>query len=131
MKNQFRGIVVMAIAGSLLIAANVPSDAARRGAKRSAYDGRWSVVINTTRGPCGTVRAALEILGGKVYSQDPSYQIQGAVGSGGVIRVTVASGDRSASGAGLLSRGSGTGWWQSSQGECYGTWSAAPHEANY
>ena len=131
MKNQFPGIVVMTIASSLLIATNVPSDAARKGAKRSAYDGRWSVVINTTRGPCGTVRAALQIIGGHVYSQDSSYQVYGAVGSEGVIRVTVVSGDRSASGAGQLSRGSGAGWWQSSQGECYGTWSAAPHEANY
>jgi len=131
MKNPLGRIVVVTVASSLLIATNAPSDAARAGAKRSAYDGRWSVVINTTRGPCGTVRAALQIIGGHVYSQDPSYQVFGTIGSGGVIRVTVVSRDRSASGAGQLSRSSGAGWWQSSQGECYGTWSAAPHEANY
>ena len=131
MKNQFRRIVVVTIASLVLIAANVPSDAARRAAKGSPYDGRWSVVINTTLGPCGSIRAALQIMGGRVYSQDPSYQVGGAVGSGGVIRVTVVSGGRSASGAGQLSHSSGAGWWQSSQGECYGTWSAAPHEAYY
>jgi len=131
MKNPLRGIVVMTLTSSLLIATNVPSDAGRRGAKRSTYDGRWSVVINTARGPCGTVREAIQIVGGQIYSQDPSYQVYGAVGSGGVIRVTVVSGDRSAFGAGRLSRSSGAGWWQSSQGECYGAWSAAPHEANY
>ena len=75
------------------------------------------------------IRAALQITDGRVYSQDPNYQADGAVGSGGVIRVSVVSGSRSASGAGQLSHSSGAGWWQSSQGTCYGTWSAAPHEA--
>lgn len=131
MKKSFRRIVVMTVAGVIMIAANVPSDAARRSVKRSPYDGRWSVVINTTQGPCGSIRAALQIMGGRVYSQDPSYRVDGAIGSGGVIRVTVVSGDRSASGAGQLSRSSGAGWWQSSEGTCYGTWSAAPHESNY
>ncbi len=129
MKNPFRRIVVMTIASLVLIAANVPSDAANGGVKRSPYDGRWSVVINTTRGPCGSIRAALQITGGRVYSQDPNYQADGAVGSGGVISVTLVSRDGSASGAGQLSHSSGAGWWQSSQGECYGTWSSAPHEA--
>jgi len=121
----------MTIASLVLIAANAPSDAANGGVKRSPYDGRWSVVINTTRGPCGSIRAALQITGGRVYSQDPNYQADGAVGSGGVISVTLVSRDGSASGAGQLSHSSGAGWWQSSQGECYGTWSAAPHEAYY
>ncbi len=95
MKPLLRPIFAMTIAASLLVMASVPSEAARQARGRSSYDGRWSVVINTTRGDCGSVRAALQIMGGRVYSQDPSYQAYGAVGSGGAIRVTIVSGARS------------------------------------
>jgi hypothetical protein len=116
-------IRALAITGALLLA-STPSDAARRPASRSSYDGQWSVAIYTQRGDCGAVRAALRIIGGRVYAVDQSYQANGAVGAGGAIRVTVASGGRSASGSGRLSRTTGSGRWRSSGGECLGTWSA-------
>jgi hypothetical protein len=40
----------------------------------SSYDGTWSVAIYTLRGDCGSLRAALRIAGGRVYSGDGSYQ---------------------------------------------------------
>ena len=54
---------------------DAPSDAARRVAKGSSYDGTWSVAIYTLRGDCGSLRAALRIVGGRVYSADGSYQV--------------------------------------------------------
>jgi hypothetical protein len=87
----------MIIGGLLLVITNVPSDAARRVARGSSYDGTWSVAIYTLRGDCGSIRAAFRIVGGRVYSEDQSYQAYGAVGSGGTIRVTLVRGSQSAS----------------------------------
>src|SRR6516164_3078273 len=89
------------VAAALLLA-GTPSDAARRGGG-SAYDGTWSVAIYTQRGECSSVRVATRIVGGRVDSEDQSYQANGAVGAIGVIRVSVASGRLSASGSGRLS----------------------------
>ena len=92
----------MTIAGLLLLISDVPSDAARRVARGSSYDGTWSVAIYTLRGDCGSLRAALRIIGGRVYSGDGSYQAYGAVGAGGAIRVTLIRGSQSASGSGRM-----------------------------
>jgi hypothetical protein len=111
------------VAAALLLA-GTPTNAAHRGGG-SAYDGTWSVAIYTLRGDCGSVRVAAQIVGGRVYSKDQSYQANGAVGANGVIRVSVASGRLSASGSGRLSPNSGAGSWRSSRGECAGSWSAS------
>ena len=128
MKNLLRPIFVVAFAVLLLAVASIPSDAARRAAARSSYDGVWSVAIYTTRGDCGSVRAALRIYGGRVYAEDASYQAYGAVSAGGAIRVTVASGGRSASGSGRLTRNYGSGRWRTASGQCLGTWAAQRRE---
>ena len=114
MKSQWRAIVVVTIAGLLSVITNAPSDAARRVARGSSYDGTWSVAIYTLRGDCGSLRAALRIIGGRVYSGDGSYQAYGAVGAGGAIRVTLIRGSQSASGSGRLSSNSGAGRWRTS-----------------
>ena len=82
------------VAAALLLA-GTPTNAAHRGGG-SSYDGTWSVAINTLRGDCTSVRAAVRIVGGRVYSEDQNYQSSGAVGADGVIRVTVAGAGRSA-----------------------------------
>jgi hypothetical protein len=56
---------------------------------------------------------------------------RGTVGANGVIRVTVASAGRSASGSGRLSANSGAGRWASSRGECSGSWSASRRAGYY
>jgi hypothetical protein len=91
----------------------------------SPYDGTWSVAIYTSRGNCGSVRVAARIVGGRVYSEDQSYQANGGVGANGVVPVTVSGFGRSAAGSGRLSHNSGAGRWRSSRGECSGTWSAS------
>jgi hypothetical protein len=123
MKDLSHLLVAPALAVVLLLACT-PTNAAHRGGG-SAYDGTWSVAIYTQRGDCGSVRVAARIVGGRVYSEDQSYQSNGVVGANGVIRVTVAGAGRSASGSGRLSQNFGAGRWSSSRGECSGTWSAS------
>jgi len=130
MKDLQRLFVVPAIATLLLGFACGPSYAAGR-VRGSAYDGTWSVAIYALRGNCSSVRAAVRIVGGRVYSVDQSYQTGGAVSPNGVVRVTVAGGGLSASGSGRLSSNSGAGRWRSSRGECSGSWSATRRAAYY
>jgi hypothetical protein len=70
---------------TVLLLACTPTNAARRGGG-SAYDGTWSVAIYTLRGDCGSVRVAVRIIGGRVYSEDQSYQSNGAVSAHGAIK---------------------------------------------
>ena len=125
MKNRWRAIFVVTIASLLFVITDAPSDAARRVTKGSSYDGTWSVAIYTLRGDCGSLRAALRIVGGRVYSGDGSYQAYGSVGAGGAIRVTLVRGGQTASGSGRLSPSAGGGRWRTAGGECFGTWSAS------
>src|SRR5262249_17964244 len=122
-KNLSRLLVAPVLAAALLLACTATNAAHRGGG--SAYDGTWSVGIYALRGDCTSVRAAVRIVGGRVYSEDQNYQSSGSVGANGVIRVSVASGRLSASGSGRLSRNSGAGSWRSSRGECSGSWSAS------
>ena len=129
MRNLSRLLLAPTLAAVLLLACT-PSNAARR-VSGSAYDGTWSVAIYTLRGNCGSVRVAAQIVGGRVYSKDQSYQANGAVGGNGVIRVNVASGGLSASGSGRLTQNSGAGRWRSSRGDCSGSWSASRRAGYY
>ena len=117
------GLLLAPILAAVLLVCT-PTNAARRGAG-SAFDGSWSVAIYTQRGDCGSVRVAARIVGGRVYSEDQSYQAGGGVSANGAVRVSVAGFGRSASGSGRLSHNSGAGRWRSSRGECSGSWSAS------
>ena len=130
MNTLLRLLLAPTIVALLLGLACTPSTASRR-VGGSPYDGTWSMVIYTQRGACGSVRVAVRIVGGRVYSEDQSYQSNGAVGANGVVRVSVAGAGRSASGSGRLSRNSGAGRWRSSRGECSGTWAASRRAAYY
>ena len=129
MKALSRLFLAPTLAAVLLLTCT-PTNAAHRGGG-SVYDGTWSVAIYTLRGDCGSVRVAARIVGGRVYSEDQSYQASGGVGANGVVRVTVAGFGRSASGSGRLSRNSGAGRWRSSRGECSGSWSASRRASYY
>jgi hypothetical protein len=130
MENVLRRFLVPTLAILVLGFACPPTNAARR-VGGSPYDGTWSVAIYTQRGDCGSVRVAVRIVGGRVYSADQSYQSNGAVGANGVVRVTVVGAGRSASGSGRLTNNSGAGRWSSSRGECSGSWSASRRASYY
>lgn len=95
---------------------------------QAVYDGLWSVLIITEQGTCDRgYRYAVRIKGGTVGHADPansSFRINGRVGGGGAIRVSVARGNQSANGSGRINRTSGAGRWKSAQGECSGIWQA-------
>ena len=60
------------------------------------------MVINTTRGDCGSgLRYAVRIIGGRVTSEG-GYSVSGAVAPSGAIQVFVSEGGHSASGSGRL-----------------------------
>jgi hypothetical protein len=130
MGNLSRLFLAPTLAAVLLGFAFTPLNSAPR-VSGSAYDGSWSVAIYTLRGNCGSVRAAVRIVGGRVYSEDQSYRASGGVGSNGVVRVAVSGFGRSAAGSGRLSRNSGSGSWRSSRGECSGSWSASRRAGYY
>ena len=132
MKNVLRSILVATIAALLVASASIPSEAARRAARARSFDGTWSVVISTLYGDCPrALRYSLLIYGGRVYSEDQSFQAYGAAAPSGAISVTVAQGGQSASGAGRLSGNSGRGWWRTATGQCSGQWTAERRAANY
>ena len=129
MKVLSRLLLAPTFAAALLLAC-IPSNAARR-VGGSPYDGTWSVAIYTLRGDCGSVRVAVRIVGGRVYSEDQNYRASGGVGKNGVVRVAVSGHGRSAAGSGRLSGNSGSGSWRSSRGECSGSWSAVRRAGYY
>ena len=90
----------------------------------AAFDGDWSVAINTQSGACEpSYRFAVEIIDGHVvYEGQPA----GRVSPNGGVWVNISSRGQEAAGQGRLSRNHGTGVWRGygSAGTCAGTWQA-------
>jgi hypothetical protein len=130
MRKYGTTFALAAVAG-LLMASALPSDAvARKHAARArsgAFDGLWSVLIQTKAGPCdATYRYPARIVRGVVVQaeNDFSYVISGAVTGSGAIEVTVSQGIQSATGHGRLRGSKGGGNWSAGGNTCSGTWSA-------
>jgi hypothetical protein len=90
----------------------------------AAFDGDWSVAINTQSGACEpSYRFAVEIINGNVVHEG---QPAGRVSPNGGVSVNVSQGGQQAAGQGRLSRNYGTGVWRGygSAGTCAGTWQA-------
>jgi hypothetical protein len=117
-------------AAALLAAASwtaAAAPAAPRAAGVTQFDGTWSVSIVTDSGECDRgYRYALRIAGGRIYYDNPSFDISGQVNAGGYVRVVVRAGSQEASGTGRLSRDYGTGSWSghSPTSRCSGHWEA-------
>jgi hypothetical protein len=91
------------------------------------FDGNWSVSIVTDSGSCDRgYRYALRIANGRIYYDNPSFNINGQVNARGQVSVTVSAGGQSASGTGRLSRDYGEGTWigRSASDQCSGHWEA-------
>jgi hypothetical protein len=102
---------------------------ARTAVARNAFDGSWSVVINTQSGGCDPqYRFGVQIINGNiVYDGGAGANVQGSVAPNGAVAVYVSSSGQSANGQGRLSRDSGSGAWrgQGFGGTCAGSWQAA------
>ena len=97
-------------------------------ARAASFDGNWSVLIVTQKGPCDSAyRYGLSIRNGVVfYEGSAPVNVSGRVNRNGGVHVRVWAGSQSANGSGRLSRGAGRGTWSgaSSSGRCSGYWTA-------
>ena len=145
MAKLLRTIVITASVALLGAAASVPSYAQYRGPYRGgtiynsypsdrnierrgtrAYDGSWSVVLETTNGSCpAAVRAGVRILGGRVLGEDQSYGVSGRVAPSGAVQVRVSANGQGGDAVGRLSGVAGRGQWRTWSGECSGQWIAS------
>ena len=132
MANRHLRVLAMEAALGLTVMAAAPS------ALAAPFDGDWSLLVQSPD-HCGTTRWNIAIRGGMVYypggyALGYPVSMAGRVSPSGVIRVNVAAGPRSASGAGRLGRLQGGGQWagQGPSGTCAGVWTAtrvAPYRA--
>ena len=115
-QNAIRTTLALAALG---IAATAASAQGTKG-----FDGKWSVVIMTTKGDCDRAyRYPVAINGTSlVNAGDAAFDISGKVQGNGAITVKVSYGEKSAMGSGRLTSDSGTGSWTG--GSCAGTWTA-------
>lgn len=98
--------------------------AQQRVAAPAAFNGSWSVAINTRSGACDpNSRFGVQIIDGDVVYEGRSA---GRVSRNGGVWVNISQGGQSAAGQGRLSRNYGTGVWRGSgsAGTCAGTWQA-------
>jgi hypothetical protein len=101
--------------------------AEQRAVAPAAFNGSWSVAINTQSGACEPhYRFAVQIINGNVFYEG---RPAGRVSSNGAVQVNVSSGGQQAAGQGRLSHNYGTGVWRGfgSAGNCTGTWQAGRH----
>jgi hypothetical protein len=102
------------------------------GGGSSAFDGDWSVLIQTRVGDCEpSFRYGVQIQNGEILNAGgEQVALEGHVARNGAVRVSVAAGDQAAYGAGRLSQTSGGGTWRGhgSRGTCTGTWVAERRE---
>lgn len=114
-----RVVLVSGIAGFL--AAPIPARA------QAAFNGTWSVLIVTSKGPCDRAyRYPVRIANGRVtYAGQADFRASGRVAPNGAVQVTVSRGSQSASGSGRLIGRSGSGTWAGfGKSSCSGTWTA-------
>ena len=112
---------------ALLVAAAAAAGSTAVASAATPYDGRWSVVIQTTRGNCDQAyRYGLSIVNGNVtYDGNGGMDVRGRVARNGAVHVRVASGRSYADGTGRLARTSGRGVWKGvGNGVCSGNWFA-------
>ena len=100
---------------------------------RTPFDGLWHVVFVTERGDCDpSYRYGVRIANGTIVG-DPSaaFAMAGRVARDGAIRGSIRAGGESASAAGRLSGGRGSGIWHSASSGCAGYWRAVRRWADF
>jgi hypothetical protein len=91
------------------------------------FDGNWSVSVITDNGTCDRgYRYALHIQNGRIFYDNPNFNVSGSVDARGNVRVSVGAGSQQAVGTGRMSRDYGTGSWtgRSAMDQCSGHWDA-------
>jgi hypothetical protein len=119
MNRHRRGVLFVGLA--LVLAAPVV-------AAKTAYDGRWSVLVVTEKGDCDRAyRYEIDVADGILrLAETVAVDLRGRVAGNGAVTVSLQRGKQRADGKGKLSRTSGSGIWQGSapSGVCSGVWTA-------
>ncbi len=120
--NGMRAIAFSA--ASAIICAGPPAIAAKS-------DGSWTMVVQTTRGHCGTIEVGFGISSGRIHSTSGSFasypiNMGGHVSASGQTSLRAVAGPRLAHGTGRFSSVRGSGTWSGTgpSGRCSGVWSA-------
>jgi hypothetical protein len=105
-----------------IVAATAPA-VAKAG---TAYDGSWSLTINTQRGSCDAAYYFQVQIYNGVVSHPNLVKFTGRVAPSGFVRVSVTASGKTAAGTGRLKGSAGAGRWTGSSGSdrCSGTWTA-------
>jgi hypothetical protein len=125
--NFARGVrVALVSAIAVVLAAPVSAHA------QSAFNGLWSVLIVTDKGPCDRAyRYPVRITNGRVaYAGQVDFTADGRVLPNGTVSVRVSRGSQGASGTGRLVGRTGSGTWSGfGKSSCSGTWIAERRNA--
>ncbi len=124
--SVIRPLITLGVLATVLAATSVADAGPRQQAKSArgpAFDGPWSIVIQSERGACDSYRVGVDIVNGAVTYDGTAY---GRVSANGAVRVAGSMGDQKAEGNGRLSRAAGQGVWRaiSKLGPCSGRWTA-------
>ena len=114
------GILLAAALAAVLI----PAAAVQAAGK---YDGLWSVVVYTSKGPCDvSTRFSGQIINGEISYAYGSLEVTGHVDAKGVTFVHVIYGSAHGEAHGRMSATRGSGTWTGigPDGRCTGTWMA-------
>jgi hypothetical protein len=117
------GVFAAVIAATSVAGAGERQNHPAKSARGPAFDGPWSIVIQTRRGACDSYRIGLDIVNGAVTYDGTPY---GRVSATGAVRVAGSMGGQTAQGSGRLSRVAGQGVWRAASklGPCSGSWTA-------
>jgi hypothetical protein len=123
---EFRVRIVIFVLALACVGDGTPAHA------RTDFDGAWSILIVTRKGPCeASLRYGVKVADGTVINDGSAIaSVQGRVSPRGAVRVLVRSGSQWANGSGYLSKSHGNGVWrgQGTSGTCAGTWVAGRRE---
>ena len=126
--SALKALTAIGVLAAVIAATSVADAGARQGhhapsARGPAFNGPWSIVIQTERGACDSYRVGVDIVNGAVTYDGTPY---GRVSATGAVRVAGSMGDQKAEGTGRMSRASGQGVWRavSKLGPCSGHWAA-------
>lgn len=125
--SALKALTAIGVLAAMIAATSVADAGARQSdhprLHGPAFDGPWSIVIQTERGACDSYRVGVDIAKGAVTYDGTPY---GRVSATGAVRVAGSMGDQKAEGTGRLSRAAGQGVWRAASrlGPCSGRWTA-------
>ncbi|MFG1375374.1 hypothetical protein [Xanthobacter autotrophicus] len=120
MLHKIAGLTAMALLGVAMAAVPARADNARR------FDGSWVVRTSAEEGKCNkNFDFKLAVKNGKVtYAGFWPVKATGGISKLGVVRMTVAHGQRKVTATGLAEGDQASGDWSSPQPKCNGSWLA-------